>query len=111
MVFPCDLGVVRRVVAAVVNVVANFIIDAADLVRGASATEAAVERKLLATYSRIVGFRVAKLSDDVSVSKNMPLVAARFVGSAPSGVLGHAPLILFEVPLRAVSLRPLDGFC
>src|SRR4051812_47476155 len=67
MVLPGDLGVVRRIVTAIVNVASDGVVDVLNQIalHGQAANDR--EKTLGNAIDRIVGFGIAKLRDDVSV--------------------------------------------
>ena len=99
----------RGVVAAIVDVVADAIVDAAyqalcerERCRGGKET-------LGHAVDRVIGLGISEFSHNVAVAKDNAVGCGALPGQPTQHSAEHAYLILFEIPLRRVSLGPLDG--
>ena len=111
VVLPGDFGVVRRIVAAVVDVFRHRIVDVLDqaALHGQAADRG--EEALGDAVDGIVGVDIAELRDDVAVPDDDAIGGRALFRQRPEHGAEGADLVLLEVPGAAVGLRVIDrGF-
>ena len=105
VVLPGDLGVVRRIVAAIVDVFGDRIVDILD--QPALDGQAAHRREeaLGDAVDRIVGVYVAELRGDVAVAEDDAVGRGALFGERAEDCAERAHLVALEIPGAAVGER------
>ena len=105
MVLPGDLGVVRGIVAAIVDILRHRIVDVSD--QTLRHREAANSRKKTLGHAvdRIIGLRVAELRHNIPVAKNDAVGGRALLRQRTERRPERAHLVLLEVPRASVGLR------